>query len=97
MGDEKGRWTEGRPRTHASNCAHYERYRDLVEKLGELKASKLQSTCCNVTHPPIKLHPDQDRPYLEIWGLDPLHLFLLGMYFKFIVLFLGLGLRLINN
>ena len=79
IGDEKGRWTEGPPRSHASNCAHHERFKLLVEKYGEAKASKLQSTCANVTHAPIQLHPDVNRPYLEIWGLDPLHLFKLGL------------------
>lgn len=86
IGDEKGRWTEGRPRTHAINCAHHQRYQALVTMYGEAKASKLQSTCFNVTHQPLQLHPDVHRPYIEIWGLDPLHLFLLGLFSKLLTL-----------
>ena len=36
-----------------------------------------------MTKSPIQLHPDPNKPYIEIWGLDPLHLFKLGLYLKY--------------
>ena len=82
-GSPAGRWTPGLLRSHRTNEAYYNRFRDRTDGMAWESARKHGIDCFSVVRDPVQLHTDPDLEYIHYMAIDPLHTIKLGKLLKF--------------